>query len=132
MIAGCRARPGCVAYVGISYLSAALAAGLGEAQLANAAGQYLLPTAASISAAAATFVSSVPPDETISMVNGPAAGGYPIVNYEYAIVRSRQPDAHQGARHQGVPALGDHHRQRSRLPGPGPVPAAGQRGGGAV
>ena len=93
MIAGCRARPGCVAYVGISYLSAALAAGLGEAQLANAAGQYLLPTAASISAAAATFVSSVPPDETISMVNGPAAGGYPIVNYEYAIVRSRQPDA---------------------------------------
>jgi phosphate transport system substrate-binding protein len=93
MIAGCRATAGCVAYVGISYLSAALAAGLGEAQLQNASGQYLLPTAAAISAAVATFVSSTPPNETISMVNGPAAGGYPIVNYEYAIVSRRQPDA---------------------------------------
>ena len=27
------------------------------------------------------------------MVNGPAPGGYPIVNYEYAIVRRRQPTA---------------------------------------
>jgi phosphate transport system substrate-binding protein len=95
MIAGCRATAGCVAYVGISYLSTALAAGLGEAQLENASGQYLLPTAAAISAAVATFVSSTPPGETISMVNGPAAGGYPIVNYEYAIVSRRQPDAAQ-------------------------------------
>jgi phosphate transport system substrate-binding protein len=93
MIAGCQATAGCVAYVGISYLSAALAAGLGEARLANASGQYLLPTASTISAAVATFVSSTPENETISMVNGPAAGGYPIVNYEYAIVSSAQPDA---------------------------------------
>ena len=34
----------------------------------------------------ASFVSSTPTNETISMVNGPASGGYPIVNYEYAIV----------------------------------------------
>jgi phosphate transport system substrate-binding protein len=91
MVAGCRATAGCVAYVGISYLSAALAGGLGEAQLANALGQYELPTPASISAAVAAFVSATPGNETISMVNGPAPGGYPIVNYEYAIVRSRQP-----------------------------------------
>jgi phosphate transport system substrate-binding protein len=93
MIAGCRAVVGCVAYVGISYLSTALAAGLGEAQLANASGQYLLPTASAISAAVAPFVSATPANETISMVNGPAAGGYPIVNYEYAVVSSKQPDA---------------------------------------
>ena len=92
MVAGCQATPGCVAYVGISYLSAALADGLGEAQLANALGQYELPTPASISAAVAAFVSATPANETISMVNGPAPGGYPIVNYEYAIVRGRQPD----------------------------------------
>jgi len=91
MVAGCQATPGCVAYVGISYLSAALADGLGEAQLANALGQYELPTPASVSAAVAAFVSATPANETISMVNGPAPGGYPIVNYEYAIVRSRQP-----------------------------------------
>lgn len=93
MVTGCQATRGCVAYVGISYLSAALAGGLGEAELANALGQYELPTPASISAAVAAFVSATPANETISMVNGPASGGYPIVNYEYAIVRSRQPDA---------------------------------------
>lgn len=93
MITGCRATLGCVAYVGISYLSAALAAGLGEAQLANASGQYMLPTPSTISAAVATFVSSTPENETISMVDGPAAAGYPIVSYEYAIVSSEQPDA---------------------------------------
>ncbi len=93
MVTGCRATPGCVAYVGISYLSAALAAGLGEAELANELGQYELPTPASISAAVAAFVSATPGNETISMVNGPAPGGYPIVNYEYAIVRSSQPDS---------------------------------------
>jgi phosphate transport system substrate-binding protein len=52
-----------------------------------------MPTASAISAAVSTFVSSTPANETISMVNGPAAGGYPIVNYEYAIVSSTQPDA---------------------------------------
>jgi phosphate transport system substrate-binding protein len=93
MVSGCRATAGCVAYVGISYLSAALAGGLGEAELANTAGRYELPTAASISAAVASFVSSTPVTGTISMVNGPAAAGYPIVNYEYAIVASRQPSA---------------------------------------
>ncbi len=93
MVSGCKATPGCVAYVGIAYLSAALADGLGEAQLANTQGQYELPTPASIAAAVASFVSLTPPNETISMVGGPAPGGYPIVNYEYAIVSVRQPDA---------------------------------------
>jgi phosphate transport system substrate-binding protein len=93
MVAGCKATPGCVAYVGISYLSQALADGLGEAQLENAAGQYLLPTAASIRAAVAAFASATPSTETISMADSPAAGGYPIINYEYAIVSMRQPSA---------------------------------------
>jgi len=91
MVAGCKATPGCVAYVGISYLSQALADGLGEAMLENAAGQYLLPTATSISAAVAAFVSATPSDETISIIDGPAANGYPIINYEYAVVSMRQP-----------------------------------------
>jgi phosphate transport system substrate-binding protein len=82
--------PGALAAHGISYLSAALAGGLGEAELSNAAGQYELPTAATISASVASFVSSTPPNETISMVDGPAADGYPIVNYEYAIVSTTQ------------------------------------------
>jgi phosphate transport system substrate-binding protein len=56
-------------------------------------GQYVQPNQASIDAAVQSFVSATPPNETISMVNGPAGNGYPIVNYEYAIVSTRQPDA---------------------------------------
>jgi phosphate transport system substrate-binding protein len=93
MITGCAATPGCVAYIGISYLSQALNDGLGEASLQNAAGQFTLPTGASLLAAVASFVPATPANETISMVNGPAGSGYPIVNYEYAIVASRQPSA---------------------------------------
>jgi phosphate transport system substrate-binding protein len=95
MVAGCAVTRGCVAYVGISYLTQALAAHLGEAELANASGHFELPTPSAMSAAAASLVSVLPPNETISMINSPAADGYPIVNYEYAIVSSQQPSAAQ-------------------------------------
>ncbi len=90
MVAGCKATPGCVAYVGIAYLSAAANAGLGYAALRNALGAYEAPSAKTIGAAVASFVSATPVNETISMVDGPAVTGYPIVNYEYAIVSARQ------------------------------------------
>jgi phosphate transport system substrate-binding protein len=93
MVSECRDTVGCVAYVGISYLNLANSRGLGYAQLANTLGQYELPAGPAISAAVASFVSSTPANETISMVGGPANGGYPIVNYEYAIVSVRQRSA---------------------------------------
>jgi phosphate transport system substrate-binding protein len=92
MVQGCAATKGCVAYIGISYLAKTQAAGLGEAFLKNAAGKFVQPTPASISAAAAGFTSKTPASETLSMINGSAAGGYPIVNYEYAIVNTKQSD----------------------------------------
>jgi phosphate transport system substrate-binding protein len=91
MVAGCTATPGCVAYVGIAYLSPATAGGLGYAALRNALGAYEAPVPKAIGAAVGSFVSSTPVNETISMVGGPAVAGYPIVNYEYAIVSARQP-----------------------------------------
>jgi len=93
----CEAASGCVAYNGISYLSQAQAGGLGEAELANSASRFTLPTAATIQDSVGSFVSITPPDETISMIDGPSADGYPIVNYEYAVVSTRQPDAGQAA-----------------------------------
>ena len=93
MVSECKATVGCVAYIGISFLTDARDKGLGWAQLANKLGQYELPSAATISAAVASFVSSTPANETISMVDGPAPDGYPIVNYEYAIVSVRQHSA---------------------------------------
>ncbi|HLI37053.1 MAG TPA: phosphate ABC transporter substrate-binding protein PstS [Streptosporangiaceae bacterium] len=93
MVSGCKATAGCVAYIGISYLKKTTAAGLGEAQLKNASGTYLLPTSSTIPAEAASFVSKTPANESLSLINGPAAGGYPIINYEYAIVNTKQSSA---------------------------------------
>jgi phosphate transport system substrate-binding protein len=90
MVTGCKATPGCIAYIGISYLTQALQAGLGYASLQNAKGQYEIPTQASISAEAASFVNKTPANGTISLIYGPASGGYPIINYEYGIVSSHQ------------------------------------------
>jgi phosphate transport system substrate-binding protein len=90
MVQGCAATKGCIAYIGISYLSKTQDAGLGEAELKNSAGNFELPTAATVSAAAAALTGKTPANETLSMINGPATDGYPIVNYEYAIVNTRQ------------------------------------------
>jgi hypothetical protein len=46
-----------------------------------------------LDAEAAGFASTTPANGTLSLINGSAAGGYPIVNYEYAIVSTRQPSA---------------------------------------
>ncbi|WP_187366103.1 phosphate ABC transporter substrate-binding protein PstS [Trebonia kvetii] len=89
----CAATPGCVAYNGISFLPQALNDNLGYASLANTVGTPTLPTTAAIQAAAAPFVNLTPPNETIAMIDGPAATGYPIVNYEYAVVSVTQPTA---------------------------------------
>jgi phosphate transport system substrate-binding protein len=90
MVTGCAATKGCIAYIGISYLSKTEAAGLGQAELKNGAGQYEAPTPATISAEANAETSKTPASETLSMINASATGGYPIVNYEYAIVNKKQ------------------------------------------
>ncbi|MBO0713685.1 MAG: phosphate ABC transporter substrate-binding protein PstS [Acidimicrobiales bacterium] len=93
MVSGCKATPGCVAYVGISYLSQLLGDGLNYAQLQNGKGHYVMPTAASIEAEASHFTKKTPANGTISMIYGPVAAGYPIINYEYAIVNTHQTSA---------------------------------------
>jgi phosphate transport system substrate-binding protein len=86
MLSGCQSTPGCIAYIGVSYLQKAQAAGLGEALLQNKAGQFVLPTTAAVNTAAASFTAKTPKNGVISMINSPAKGAYPIINYEYAIV----------------------------------------------
>ena len=93
MVTGCAQTPGCVAYIGTSYSDQASQKGLGEAELGNASGNYLLPDPQSIGAEAAGFASQTPANQVISLINGPVANGYPIVNYEYAVVYSGQKDA---------------------------------------
>jgi phosphate transport system substrate-binding protein len=90
MVAGCKAAPGCIAYVGISYLTQALQSGLGYAALQNGSKQFVLPSALTVGAEAASFTKKTPGNGTVSLIYGKAKGGYPIVNYEYAIVNDKQ------------------------------------------
>jgi phosphate transport system substrate-binding protein len=90
MVAGCKATSGCIAYVGISYLTQAIQSGLEYAQLQNAQKQFVLPGPLSVAAEAAAFTKKTPANGTISLIYGKANGGYPIVNYEYAIVNDKQ------------------------------------------
>ncbi|MHB2028491.1 MAG: phosphate ABC transporter substrate-binding protein PstS, partial [Acidimicrobiales bacterium] len=86
MVTGCNATPGCIAYVGISFLSEVLNDGLTYAALKNGDGQYLLPNPTTAEAEAAAYQKQTPANGTMEMINGRVKGGYPIVNYEYAIV----------------------------------------------
>ncbi|MFZ0666780.1 MAG: phosphate ABC transporter substrate-binding protein PstS [Acidimicrobiales bacterium] len=97
MLSTCQATKGCIAYIGISYLQKAISAGLGEAELENKSGNFELPTASTISAEASGYASQTPASGTISMIYGPAADGYPIVNYEYAIVLQKQSSPQDAA-----------------------------------
>jgi len=90
MVSGCKATPGCIAYIGISYLTQTLQAGLAYSALGNGKGQYVVPTQTSIAAEAAGFVKKTPANGTISLIYGNINNGYPIVNYEYAIVSTHQ------------------------------------------
>jgi phosphate transport system substrate-binding protein len=90
MVSGCAATKGCIAYIGISYLSKTQAAGLGQAVLKNGANNYEGPTPGAIAAEAAALTGKTPADQTLSMINANVPTGYPIVNYEYAIVDTKQ------------------------------------------
>ena len=93
MLAAAAANPYSVAYIGVSYANQAAKAGLGVAELKNALGAYVLPTAETVGAAASSVVTDTPTDERISMIFSKGPNAYPIANYEYAIVSSKQPDA---------------------------------------
>jgi phosphate transport system substrate-binding protein len=91
MVTGCLTIKGCIAYIGISYQSKIT--GLGTASVLNKGGGFAQPTPAAISAALASFSTSTPANGSQSLINTTAAAGYPIINYEYAVVSKKQPTA---------------------------------------
>jgi phosphate transport system substrate-binding protein len=93
MVSAAAANPYSIAYIGVSYAGQVEKAGLGVAELKTADGQYVLPTPATVGAAAASVVTDTPADERISMIFARGTNAYPIANYEYAIVDSKQSDA---------------------------------------
>jgi phosphate transport system substrate-binding protein len=88
MVAACKA--GCIAYIGVSASAAATSAGLVQAQLQNKAGTFLAPTPATMAAAVAAGASSIPSSLALSLIYQGGAQSYPIVNFEYLVVNTKQ------------------------------------------
>ena len=84
--------PYSIGYIGISFADEAAKAHLGTAMIKNQSGRFLLPTPETMSAAASELDSRTPPDERLSLAFAPGDNSYPLINYEYAVVSTRQPD----------------------------------------
>jgi phosphate transport system substrate-binding protein len=82
--------PYSIAYLGVSFHNEIAEAGLGTALLKSYSGEFLLPSPETVAAAAASLSPRTPADERLTLVNAPGANAYPLVNYEYAIVSTRQ------------------------------------------
>lgn len=85
--------PYSITYIGTSFHAEITEAGLGTALLKSYSGEFLLPSPDTVAAAAASLSPRTPPDERLTLVNAPGANAYPLVNYEYAIVSTKQADA---------------------------------------
>lgn len=90
VIGAARRAPYSIAYVGVSFKGETVTAGLGEAALENRDGNFVLPDAATITAAVHATAAKTPADQRISLIFAPGAQSYPIINYEYAMVRAAQ------------------------------------------
>lgn len=90
MIDAAKSTPYSIAYIGISYINETKAAKLGYAALQSKGGSFVLPTEENIKAAANSLVAKTPNDERISLIDAPGKDAYPIINYEYAIVKPKQ------------------------------------------
>lgn len=93
MVQALQMKPYSIGYVGVSFTDQLAAAQLGTAALRNGAGEFVTPSKDTITAGAASLGPRTPSDERLSLVFAPASGAYPLVNYEYAIVSTKQPDA---------------------------------------
>jgi phosphate transport system substrate-binding protein len=87
--------PGAIGYTELAY---ATQNKLSTASIANAAGEFVTPNIASVTAAAAGAVAKLPAntDYRVSIVNAPGKGVYPISSFTWIIVYQKQTDAVKG------------------------------------
>jgi phosphate transport system substrate-binding protein len=104
MVTALNANVGGIAYVGVSYLSSINSDHLGQAKMENGSGNFELPDGATIAAEISSY-GKFPSTGALNLVFSKvkaARFGYPIVNFEYAIVNPSALSANQLA---GVKAL---------------------------
>jgi phosphate transport system substrate-binding protein len=83
--------PGAIGYVELIY---AIQNKMPDAQVKNAAGQFVEPTLESVTAALAT--AEIPDDFRFSMTNAPGEGSYPIAGATWLLVYEQQKDPAKG------------------------------------
>ena len=89
--------PYSIGYLGVSFHAEITEASLGTASLKSYSGEFLLPTRATVAAASAALTPRTPPDERLTLVNAPGVNAYPLVNYEYAVVSTKQANPETAA-----------------------------------
>src|SRR5207237_1264439 len=84
--------PGAIGYVELAY---ARQNKLPTASIRNAAGQFVAPSIAAVTAAAAAAAQKLPPntDYRLSIVNAAGAQAYPITSFTWILVSKTQPNA---------------------------------------
>jgi phosphate transport system substrate-binding protein len=97
MVQTIQKTPYSVGYIGVSYSKEIADGGLGTALLKNQAGNFLLPTKDAVEAAAAGLGARTPADERLTIVLAPGDNAYPLINYEYAVVSTKQPNSDMAA-----------------------------------
>lgn len=87
--------PGSIGYVELAY---AKQNALSVAAVRNSAGEFIEPTVAAVTAAAAGAAQRLPAnsDYRISIVNAPGAGAYPISSFTWILVYQQQKDSAKG------------------------------------
>jgi len=87
--------PGAIGYVELAYANQNK---LSAAMLKNAAGEYVAPAIASVTAAAAGASAKLPSttDYRVSIVNASGTGVYPISSFTWIILYQKQPDPVKG------------------------------------
>jgi phosphate transport system substrate-binding protein len=81
---------GAIGYVELIY---ALSNGLGYGEIKNAAGKFVTPSLASVTAAAASAKLPKDTDFRVSITNAPGAGAYPIASFTWLLVQKDAKDA---------------------------------------
>ncbi len=87
--------PGSLGYMELAYANQSR---LGIAQMQNAAGKFVAPTAEATTAAADDAVKALPAntDYRISIVNAKSPAAYPIASFTWLLVSTQQADATKG------------------------------------
>lgn len=89
-----RQTPGSLGYVELVY---ALQNKIPVGSVQNSAGTFVVPSVASVTAAAAGAAANMPPDFRVSITNAPGADAYPIASFTWLLLYEDPQDKAQAA-----------------------------------